>query len=102
MKVLPNVGASLRQITQAINELIQGRSNAAGDVTLAPGQTTTVVTRDTLSNHAVVMLTPQTANAAAAIATTFATVSPAGGSFTVHHANAATTDRTFSWLAVGG
>lgn len=102
MKVLPNVGASDRQRDQAINELIQGRSNASGSVTLSPGETHTTVTRDTISSQAAVLLWPCTANAAAALTTTYATVNPAGGSFTVYHANNAQVDRTFSWLAVGG
>lgn len=102
MKVLPNTGATDRQRDQAINELIMGRSNAVGAVTLTAGATTTTVARSTISKDAVVMLFPMTANAAAALATTYATTSVSGGSFTITHANNAQTDRNFQYVVLGG
>jgi hypothetical protein len=102
MNTLPPTGASERQITQAIRELIEGRSNAVGTVTLTANTTTTTATLTTVNRNAIVILAPQTANAAAAVATTYASVSAAGGAFTITHANNAQTDRTFGYLVIGG
>jgi len=104
MKVLPNVGATDRARDQAINELIQGRSNATGSVTLTASTTTTTVSRATISKDAYVFLQPQTAHASAEMGngTIYWAVSATGGSFTITHANNAQTDRTFGYLVIGG
>lgn len=83
----------------AINELAAGRSNATGTVTLAASTTTTVVTNANCAATSCVKLTPSTANAAAALATSYVTA--ATGSFTITHANNAQTDRTFSYAIQG-
>lgn len=84
----------------AIQSLYNGRSNAAGSVTLAAGATSTVVSAPNCAPQSAVFLFPRTANAAAALATTF--VSAAGNkSFTITHANNAQTDRTFFFVFVG-
>lgn len=94
-------------IVQAILQLMMGRSNAVGVVTLRANQTTTVVTKATdpaavnVSAGAQVLLSPRTANAAAALATTF--VSSIGqGTFTLTHSSNAQTDKTFGFAALGG
>lgn len=102
MRELPPSGAATpRDRDFAINQLIQGRSNAVTTVTLRPGFTTTIVNSDTININAGVFLFPRTANAASALATTYAQVTAAGVA-TITHANAATADRTFSMLIIGG
>lgn len=102
MRELPPSGqATPRDRDFAINQLIQGRSNATSVVTLTPGSTSTVVARDTINQNAIVLMFPMTANAAAAVATTYARVTTAGV-VTITHANAATSDRTFALLIIGG
>lgn len=103
MKGIPPVGASERAVAFAVNELINGRGNYAGTVTLRTGQTTTVVSRTNANSNAFVFLFPMTANAAGAVATTYvlqANITKSG--FTITHANAATVDRTFAYIMVGG
>lgn len=102
MNTLPPTGATERQVHQAIKELIEGRSNAVGTVTLTANATTTTVAAPTVNRNAIVLLSPTTANAAAAIATTYVTVSASGGAFTLTHANNAQTNRTFGYLVIGG
>ena len=102
MNTLPPTGASERQVHQAIRELIDGGSNAVGTVTLTANVTTTTVTRSTIKRTGVVLLSPRTANAAAALATTHIAVAAAGGGFTITHANNAQTDRTFGYVVIGG
>lgn len=89
------------RIVQAIRQLIQGRSDATLRVTLTPSATTTVVTAINCSKDSEVFLSPKTANAAVAVATTY--VSSVGqGTFTLTHANSAQVDRTFGVVCLGG
>ena len=96
----PEPNADIDEIRDATRQLVRGRSNAAGTVTLTVSATTTVVTAPKIvSTSSAISLMPKTANAAAAIATTYITT--ANGSFTITHANTATADRTFRWSAQG-
>lgn len=84
----------------AVQQLARGRSNAVGTVSLAAGGTSTVVSFENCSSESHVFLSPKTANAAGALATTY--VSLVGNkSFTIAHASAATTDRTFGFVCIG-
>lgn len=89
------------RIVQSIRQLIQGRSDATLEVTLTPGVTTTVVSAINCSKDSQVFLSPRTANAAAAVPTTFISL-VSNGSLTLTHANNAQTDRRFGIVAVGG
>ena len=99
MRVL-SFGSSARNIIDAVNQLIVGRSNAVGTVTLTAGTTSTLIESPTINAGAVCVLSPRTANAAAALATTHTAV--IAGRVTITHANAASTDRTFGFHIVGG
>ena len=88
----------------AIQQLIEGRSNAVGTVTLAHdgAATTTTVAAPTCGPNSIVSLAPQTAHAAAALATTYVlatNISPA--QFIITHAATSQTDQTYWWLAIG-
>lgn len=102
MDKLRSTGFTERQLSDAVNALIDGRGNSSGEVTLRASQTTTTVTRPTINGNGQVFLFPKTANAAGALATTYATVAAAGGSFQITHASAVSTDRTFAYLVIGG
>ena len=81
---------------------MQGRSNAAGSMTLAPAAASTTVTAPNCASSAQVFLFPKTAHAAAELAAGSCWVSAvAGGAFTVTHANNAQSDRTFSYVCLG-
>ena len=89
----------LFRIVAAVRQLMEGRSNAVGTFTLATAATATTVSAPTCAATSIVLLMPKTANAAAALATTF--VTPAKAAFVVTHLSAATTDRTFGFVALG-
>ncbi len=96
------------RIVQAIIQLVQGRSNAVGEVTLRANQTTTVVTKlvhpaaVNVSTESEIFLSPRTANASAEVGNGTIRVSAIGQStFTLTHANNAQTDRTFGFAAIG-
>ena len=104
MRILPPGGTPLRQAVEAINQLAEGRSNATGVVTLTANVTSTTYVSDTINENGQVFLFPKTANAAAALATTYASISRSAGAntVTITHANTASTDRTFAIVVIGG
>ena len=97
------VGRDEKDLTKfafSIQQLAEGRSNATGYFTLTTSTTTTTVTAPTCGASSVVVLQPKTANAAAAVGTTYiATV--AAGSFTVTHASNGQADKTFGFVCIG-
>jgi len=89
-----------RNFAIAIQQLFQGRSYAVGVCTLAAGATSTVVAAPNCAAASQVFLFPTTADAAAALASTF--ISSVGQqTFTVSHANNAQVDRIFAYVALG-
>ena len=96
---VPATETAVVRIVQAVRDLSQGRSNAAGEFTLTAGATTTVVTAKNCGPDSRVVWAPKTANAAAALATMYHSASGIGA-FTITHANTGTTDRTFSYRIV--
>jgi len=95
-----NLPVTFRRIIDAINSLGMGRSNATGTVTLETNATTTEVTDRNAGIDSVITLAPTTANAAAALGTTY-TSAYGIGRFTLTHANNAQTDRTFRYAIQG-
>lgn len=103
MRELPANGGTIRERNFAINQLIRGRSNAVGTVTLAANAAATFRADPNCNEASAVLLSPMTANAAAELAAgTCYTSAVQGGSFTLTHANNAQTDRTFRYVVIGG
>ncbi len=93
---------SIPEIVQSIREVWQGRGIAGGEFTLTSGAASTTVAAPNCGEGNRVLLTPRTANAAAALANVYipaATVTR--GEFVVHHSNNAQTDRTFGYECRG-
>lgn len=89
-----------RRQNHILRQLIEGRSNAVGTVTLTANAASTVVTAPTCGINSAVFLFPTTANAAAIVAATYVgTV--ASGTFTVTHTNNANADKTFFFVCLG-
>jgi hypothetical protein len=94
--------SDLKKIVLAVQQLAAGRSNAVGTVTLATGSATTVVTDKNCAAGSTPLFTPITANAATEAGNGTMFVSAvANGSFTITHANSATTGRTFLYALHG-
>jgi hypothetical protein len=90
------------RIVNAVRQLMQGRSNAAGTVTLAASAASTAVSAPNCAPTAQVFLFPRTAHAGAELAAGGCFVSAVGsGSFTITHANNAQADRTFAYVCLG-
>lgn len=100
---LPVLGdAILRRIATTVNAILNGRQNNVGSVTLTANTTTTTVTDFRVGADSVITLMPTTANAAAAIATTYvSSIDPLTNTFVLTHANNAQTDKTFKYEVTG-
>jgi len=94
---------SITRLAQSIRDLYQGRSNAYGTFTLAVSPATeTVVTAINCGESSIITLCPQTANAAAALTTTYILAADVvRGQFTVTHDATADTDVTFGYHIQG-
>jgi hypothetical protein len=101
VKTLDPRSRDLREHAEALHRVTRNRW---GEVTLATGSTTTVVTDPTVTPDTVFIFDPMTATAAAElVAGTFYVLAADRllGSFTITHGSSAVTDRTFRWLAAG-
>lgn len=101
MKVVDARNRNIQDHAEALFLLTRDRDDV---VTLTAGATVTVVTDPTVTPDTVIIFDPLTATAAAEQAAGTMYVLAADrllGSFTITHANAGTTDRTFRWLAAG-
>jgi hypothetical protein len=87
---------------QVIRQLIEGRSNAVGMVTLTHDgvSTSTTVVANTCGPNSAVLLCPTTAHAAAALATTYMS-SVAPRQFVITHASTSNSDVTFFFACFG-
>lgn len=99
---LPVEANNAREISQVVNNILDGKLNSTGTKTLSASATSTVVSDERAGPSSVVLLMPTTANAAAEIANGTAYVSGrAKRSFTITHANNSQTDRTFGYVIIG-
>lgn len=104
LKAVPNYGPNEVQHRQVMadtmNQMMRGRANNTGTVTLAAGATSTDVIDNQFDSSMVPVLIPTTATAAAALATTYLSARD-NGTFTLTHANTADIDRTFLYIRWG-
>jgi len=98
---ISDIKTNLLQAISTINELLKGRANNVGEVTLTENATTTTTTDTRIKSQMMIFLSPRTANAAAALTNVYVSA-VADGSFELTHANAATVDRTFDYVIHGG
>jgi len=84
----------LPEFVRAVNQLIEGMSNASGEVTLTANATTTTVTSEVVTTTSKPQLTAAGGTWTSYILRVSAV---AAGSFTITHANEAATDRVVFW-----
>lgn len=92
--------ASPLQISTTVNEILKGRGNNVGEVTLTASSTTTTINDIRIKQTMTAVLIPRTANAAAAMTNVYISA-VADGSITLTHSNAASVDRTFDYVLHG-
>lgn len=94
----------LRRMWESLQALRKGKIECVTELTLRASNTTTVLTDIRLSPQSVVVFDPKTANAAAELygGTMYVLTANRGdGSWTVTHASAASTDRSFQVAIIG-
>lgn len=89
-----------RQLAIVVNNVLSGKMNNTGTLTIAANAATTTLTDSRIGARSVVLLMPTTANAAAALVNIYFSAF-GDGSCTVNHANNAQADRTFRYAVVG-
>lgn len=90
----------LRKIVTAVNNILRGKTNNTGSLTLTANAASTALSDDRIGINSVILLQPTTSNAAAALATTYIGT-PGDKTVTITHANNAQTDKTFLYVVVG-
>ena len=91
-----------RQIASLANRLLAGKMNTTLTVTLTPSAASTTVTDARVGYASFLGFMPQTAHAAAELATLcIPTSTQLNGSVVIQHANIAQADRTFTMVIIG-
>jgi len=91
-----------REVANVVNNILGGKLNCTGSVTLTASAASTAVTDQRAGYESVILFMPTTANAAAEQAAGGMYVSTRGKqTFTITHANNAQTDRTFDYIIIG-
>lgn len=94
-----DVADHIVRLADAINNILRGKLNNAGSLTLTANSATTTLTDIRIGADSVILLQPTTANAATALANVYFS-SPGIGTITVNHASNAQTDRTFRYAVL--
>lgn len=104
-QVLPPNGGSPQEVATALNQALKGKINSVGTVTLTAGAASTTVTDPKIGSATVIILFPQTANAAAELGNGTLYIKPADyvlkTSYKITHANNGQADRTYSTVILG-
>jgi len=96
----------IRKIAESINQILDGRVNSSGTVTLTASAATTVVNDRRVGRDSIILLMPLTANASAEqgagmIYIGTGDIDPLNNQFTINHANNAQTDRDYRYCILG-
>lgn len=93
---------SIRSIVRVINNIMRGKTNNRGEVTLTASASSTVVSDVNVGGDSVIHFMPTTANAAIELGNSTMYVSSTGKqTFTITHDNNSQTDRTFRYIIIG-
>ena len=94
-----NVPYWLKKLTNAVNNILNGKINAISSVTLMANTTTTTVADLRCTASSIVTLMPTTSSARTALNTSYITVTKQ--SFTINHTSYSNTDMTFNYAILG-
>jgi hypothetical protein len=94
-------GSTPREISEVVNNLVNGKSNNTGTVTLAVASaTTTTLYDERIGYDSVIVFMPTTANAASAMTNLYVSAKTQGSATLTHSANTAA-DKTYGYIVVG-
>ena len=94
-------GANEREISEVTNNILNGKTNNTGTITLnASSATTTTIYDERIGYNSIIHLMPTTANAASAFTGVYVS-NRAKGNATLTHAANTNTDKTYGYVIVG-
>ena len=97
-RVLNPAGSTAREISEVVNNIVNGKTNNTGSITIAiDNATSTVIYDERIGFDSVVILTPTTSSASGFDYY----IETAKGSATITHAANTTAGRTFRYVVVG-
>ena len=98
---LPNMGGTPREVSEVVNNLVEGKINSTGVLNLTASSTTTVVNDLRVNPNSVILWTPKSSNAAQEL--THLYLSSVGKqTFTLtHRSNSNTSDIIFHYVVLG-
>ena len=94
-------GSTPREISEVVNNLVEGKSNNTGTITLASASaTTTTLNDERIGYDSIILFMPTTANAASAFGNLYVSARTKGSATLTHSANLLT-DKTYGYIVVG-
>lgn len=94
-------GGEPREISEIVNNLVEGKTNNTGDITLNAGSaTTTTISNERIGYNSIILLMPTTANAVASLTNVYVSARTKGSATLTHSANT-NTDKTYGYIIVG-
>lgn len=99
-RLLNYAGATPREISEVVNNLMNGKSNNIGRIALAQSSTTTTLTDERIGIDSVILFTPNSSHAAAEMAHLYVSAQTAGQA-TITHRNTGHADLDFQYIIVG-
>lgn len=94
-------GGSPREISEVVNNIMNGKTNNTGTVTLAVASaTTTTINDERIGYNSIITFMPTTANAASELTNLYVSAKTKGSATLTHSANVSA-DKTYSYIIVG-
>ena len=94
-------GGSPREISEVVNNIMNGKTNNTGTVTLAVASaTTTTINDERIGYDSIITFMPTTANAASAM-TNLCVSAKTKGSATLTHSANTSADKTYGYIIIG-
>lgn len=93
-------GSTPREISEVVNNLVEGKSNNTGTITLAVASaTTTTLNDERIGYESIILFMPTTANAASAMTNLYVSARAKGSATLTHSANTSA-DKTYSYVVI--
>jgi hypothetical protein len=97
---VPPGGTDARTTANVIRNLVDGKSNNTGSITLTANATASTLLDQRVGATSVIVLMPKTATAATAMTSVYVSARGTGTATLTHDSNAAT-DRSFEYAIIG-
>ena len=96
----PDTKAHTRQCAITINNVMDGKINSTGEITLTASSTTSILGDARIGLNSVILFMPRSANGRTALNTLYVSAR-ASGSATLNHASSSNNDQNLSYVIIG-